>query len=162
MKFRQGFTLIELLVVVLIIGILASIAVPQYTKAVEKARITEAAINLRAIADANQRYFMANGKYAGIGDLELLDIDIQGSWDNTTYTGNRIRTKNFIYSPTGTATPPKIALAHRLTPEGSSGKSAYYLYLLEEDPTRLHCTTYAAGTKIQKKLCNQLDATGSL
>ncbi len=76
-KILGGFTLIELLVVVLIIGILASVALPQYQVAVEKSRAVRGIALARALYDANQRYYLATGSYTS--DVDLLDVDFQYS-----------------------------------------------------------------------------------
>ena len=81
-KNYKGFTLLEMLVVVLIIGILAGIALPQYQGAVRKARVAEAKLTLRAIGDAADRYFLQNEDM--VFSLEDLDIDISNDsqdWD---------------------------------------------------------------------------------
>ncbi|MBO4555327.1 MAG: prepilin-type N-terminal cleavage/methylation domain-containing protein [Elusimicrobiales bacterium] len=71
---RKGFTLIELLVVVLIMGILASVAMPQYFKSVEKSRAAEAVDAISAMYSAQERAFMQKGSF--VTSLSELDIGI--------------------------------------------------------------------------------------
>jgi type II secretion system protein G len=70
---KKGFTLIELLVVVLIIGILAAVALPQYQLAVDKSKISSNLPKLRALKNAQEVYYLANGSYTD--DWSLLDLD---------------------------------------------------------------------------------------
>lgn len=89
---RKGFTLIELLVVVLIIGILSAVALPQYQKAVEKARATQALTLLKSIGSAANVYYMANGDYpTSFGEL---DVDISNWTGNEAWRTDTIDTRS--------------------------------------------------------------------
>lgn len=77
---EKGFTLIELLVVVAIIGILAAIAIPQFSAYREQGFDAQASSHLRNIALAQEAYFAQNAQYAsGVADLApavQVDADI--------------------------------------------------------------------------------------
>jgi type IV pilus assembly protein PilA len=60
---RAGFTLIELLIVVVIIGILASIAIPKYHTTKEKAYVATMKADLRKMAVAEETWFSGHGVY---------------------------------------------------------------------------------------------------
>ena len=91
MKNRSAFTLIELLVVVLIIGILAAVAVPQYQKAVEKARVARVLPLLRSIVMAQDAHYLATGEYTT--ELDDLDISIKHGEKVADYIENEMLNK---------------------------------------------------------------------
>ena len=116
-KNKKAFTLIELLVVVLIIGILSAIALPQYTKAVEKTRLSEATQNVAHLQKAIDMYLLANGwPTSGVNFLgstangkDLLDIDIT---QGMACSGANCVSKNFDYASSCGASRCVITVDH--------------------------------------------------
>ncbi len=85
---RAGFTLLELLIVVIIVGILASLAIPTYQKTVEQGRATEAIANLNILRGAEVIYFKENKLETSVfNNLEVEDPDLKPK-RYFDYTGN--------------------------------------------------------------------------
>ena len=86
---RKGFTLVELLMVVIIIGILVTLAVPNYYRSIERTKAAKAKAAMDAIRKAELQYRAFNDSYGGtLSDMEpydlpadLWDDDSDGDWD---------------------------------------------------------------------------------
>ena len=154
-----GFTLIELLVVVLIIGILATIALPEYTKAVEKANAAEAITLLRNLLTAEKAYKLANLGYTGdftALDLQLPNIDPE--------TKSKAHTENWaiemeihpLYPTTFRAFAGRAKNGTRV----SSGSYQYgILLVVGSDGTETWTCQQSSGNATVPKICKAITGT---
>ncbi|MCQ9208806.1 MAG: prepilin-type N-terminal cleavage/methylation domain-containing protein [Omnitrophica bacterium] len=102
---KRGFTLLELMIVVIIIGILASLAIPRFIRATLRARSAEALTNLGMLRSSEWRYYMESASSVFTGNFTFLDID----------NPNLLPNVKFTYTiPTATASALSIKAEYKL------------------------------------------------
>ena len=131
MRTNTGFTLIELLVVVLIIGILAAVALPQYSTAVEKSRSAEALTLMNAAAGAAERYRLQHDVWPGANEFNKLDTEIPKISGTANYGGQNFTIQmapaagangsQFVISATRRLTSGQYVLKTVLTEDATDG-----------------------------------------
>ena len=143
---NNGFSLIEILIVSLIIGILVSVAIPNYRRSVERARVAEVLTMLRSIYDSCDRIAVQNSMdtcldAAGTITFRQLDITAKGTFstDGMTFT-----TSNFAY-----------ALGNHIS--ASPTRGAYVGATITFNGRTFTCTNGTAGDS--KKACEAWGAS---
>ena len=121
----KGFTLIEILVVVVIIAVLAAVALPQYQKAVDRSAATQMFVTGKAIKDAQELYYLDNGKYAD--SLDKLDLGFANrSIVSLKKCTTGIPASVYVYHPKLTGTFIIFGYAHQCASNGWKNRRNCY------------------------------------
>ena len=155
---KKGFTLIEMLVVVLIIGILAGIALPQYQMAVTKAKVASILPSFRRWKDALEEWRYKYGDYGCHDNIcsnyETLDASWPSDWtchDAGSYVGNECE-NDYWYCFANEEGDGYIVCGH--------ADNGYHYnnpdFTLQSDPDTSSSILCAADTEKGNKVCKSI------
>ena len=145
---RLGFTLIELLVVVLIIGILAAIALPQYQKAVTKSKLANLKTLVFSVANAAELYYLEKGEYPG--SLEDLVISVPTPTNTISVTGGE-----YIFYSWGKCYLEKNNIVNSFACDNSQvgiGYGQMFLYSVSSPATK-KCRAIPPSNQLSIQIC---------
>ena len=83
---ESGFTLLEVIIVIIIIGVLASLALPRFFSTVEYSRGTEAMNALATVRQSVERCYMMKSSYAACNVFGTLDVEDPATVPNAHFT----------------------------------------------------------------------------
>ena len=153
----KAFTLIELLVVVLIIGILAAVALPQYRVAVGKARLAKIIPSVTAGKTALEMYYLANGSYPP--DSNTTDFGFDLDLPDCTLGPGRAGTTGGIICPDGSYYDLLDYGVANAAGWSKPYQVGYMVWLTHSDhPDERRCLAVSAN-EVAKKICKSMGGT---
>jgi len=128
---ESGFTLLELMIVMLIVGILASIAYPNYISYVQSSRRTYAKTALMDIASQLERCYADYGAYFSINDNNGASCSMTDPGAGSVDLTDRAKTGGY-YRITGSSDDRVSRYTLRAEPIGSQAGDACGIFMLDQ------------------------------